>query len=211
MRETFETFVIILLFSGFGIIHSFLASLEIKKKLAVVIKEKIAFYRIFYNIISLLLFLAVYEMSPKPQIMIYDLPEPYDLWILGLQMISLVFVIAAGFSVNLREFLGIEQIIRYFRNEYDPNELDEKYEFKKTGFYKYTRHPIYFFCILFLGLRPAMDLFYLVFFITMTGYFFAGSYFEERKLAELFGEDYTQYQKDTARIIPFLKFIKGNR
>ena len=67
------------------------------------------------------------------------------------------------------------------------------------------RHPIYLFSILFLGLRPTMDLFYFIFYLVIVLYFIIGSYFEEKKLVERFGQIYIDYQKEVPRIIP-IKF-----
>jgi protein-S-isoprenylcysteine O-methyltransferase Ste14 len=93
-------------------------------------------------------------------------------------------------------------VIRYSKGNYNKEELDEHSELKIEGALKYCRHPIYLFSILFLLFRPSMDLFYLVFFIILTLYFIVGSYYEERKLVNKFGDEYKSYQKKVARLIP---------
>jgi methanethiol S-methyltransferase len=50
-----------------------------------------------------------------------------------------------------------------------------------------------------------MDLFYLTIFILITLYFYIGSFYEEKKLREMFGEEYSAYQEKVPRIFP-LKF-----
>ncbi|MDZ7765799.1 MAG: methyltransferase [Melioribacteraceae bacterium] len=140
--------------------------------------------------------------------MVYDLNYPWDIVILMFQIISLIGLIWAASAVKLFEFAGIAQIKRYYKGEYNVKELDERYELKKTGAFKYSRHPIYFFSILFLGLRPTMDFFYLIFFICLTLYFIIGSIYEEKKLVELFGSEYVQYKKETPWLVP-LKILKS--
>ena len=47
-----------------------------------------------------------------------------------------------------------------------------------------------------------MDLFYLVMFISITLYFYIGSFYEEKKLVEKYGVEYKEYQKKVPRIFP---------
>lgn len=203
----FDILVIFLLFSSFGLLHSIFASLHFKKKLAEKIGNKIAFYRLFYNLISILFLLFVYEISPKPNLIVYDLQFPFDIITFALQVISLFGLIWASKEIDLKEFVGISQIVRYFKNEYKTEDLDEKQNLRIKGAFKFVRHPIYFFSILFLGFRPQMDLFYLETFIIFVLYFYVGSIYEEKKLVKIFGQDYINYQKLVPRIFP-LKFKK---
>ena len=113
-------------------------------------------------------------------------------------------------KINLLEFFGIAQINRYMENNYNPDELDEKMELVIEGPFRYSRHPIYLFSILFLVFRPTMDLFYLVFLINMLVYFYVGSYFEEKKMVDFFGNQYSDYQRTVSRLFP-IKFSRLNK
>ncbi|MBM4172013.1 MAG: hypothetical protein FJ214_09120, partial [Ignavibacteria bacterium] len=174
--------LIILLFALFALSHTWLASAKLKSVLAESIGEKIAFYRLFYNLSSLIFFSFFYILSPKTDIIVYDLQFPFDIITFALQVLSLVGFFWASKSINLNEFLGIAQIKRLINKEYDLSDLDEKQELNISGAFKFVRHPIYFFSILFLGLRPTMTLFYLTMLICIVIYFYVGSIFEERKL-----------------------------
>jgi len=198
--------LIILLFALFALSHTWLASAKLKSVLAESIGEKIAFYRLFYNLSSLIFFSFFYILSPKTDIIVYDLQFPFDIITFALQVLSLVGFFWASKSINLNEFLGIAQIKRLINKEYDLSDLDEKQELNISGAFKFVRHPIYFFSILFLGLRPTMTLFYLTMLICIVIYFYVGSIFEERKLVEKFGEKYLEYQKNVPRIFP-IKFL----
>lgn len=200
-----DVVIIFFLFSTFGLFHSLFATLQFKEKLAKQIGNKIAFYRLFYNIISTFFLLFIYEISPKPNLIIYDLQFPFDIITFALQVLSLFGLIWASKEIDLKEFVGISQIIRYFKNEYKTEDLDEKQNLRIKGAFKFVRHPIYFFSILFLGFRPQMDLFYLTVFVTFVIYFYVGSIYEEKKLVKIFGEDYINYQKSVPRIFP-IKF-----
>ncbi|MFA3783669.1 isoprenylcysteine carboxylmethyltransferase family protein [Melioribacteraceae bacterium 4301-Me] len=202
MSFLLDVLLIILLFTFFGFSHTFLASNKVKRLIAQRAGNLIAFYRLFYNISSLIIFMFVYFEAPKPDIIIYDLHYPYDIITFAFQIISLFGLLWAARSVDVTEFLGVAQIKRYLNKEYNAEELDEIQRFNTKGAYKYMRHPIYFFSILFLSLRPTMDLFYLVMLICIIIYFYVGSIFEEKKLVEKFGDEYIEYQKRVPRIIP---------
>ena len=202
-----DVFIIILLFALFGYTHSLFASNKIKRLAVSYVGNYIAFYRIVYNITSVLAVYLLYIILPRPHIIIYDLNYPYDFIILIPQYLSLAGFIWSLRFICVKEFLGISQIKRWFNNQYDINELDEELSLRIRGTYKYIRHPLYFFSIMFLLFRPVMDLFYLTCLICIMIYFYMGSHYEEKKLVEKFGEDYIRYKKVVPRFFP-LKILK---
>ncbi len=197
-----DVILIILLFALFAYSHTWLASIKIKRALAEKLGNKIAFYRLFYNASSIIFFAAFYAVSPKPDIMVYDLRFPFDIITFALQVLSLIGLFWASRGIDLKEFIGIAQIKRYINGEYNVDDLDEKQTLKIEGAFKFVRHPIYLFSILFLGFRPTMTLFYLTMYICVIVYFYTGSIYEERKLIEIFGDEYIEYQKRVSRIFP---------
>ena len=202
---------IIFLFFLFAFSHTWLASRSLKISLAEKIGNKIAFYRLFYNITSICFLTVFYTLSPKPDVIIYDLQYPYDLVTFALQVLSLFGLIWAARNIDLKEFIGIRQIERYIDNKYSETDLDEKPNLKIKGAFKLVRHPIYLFSILFLGFRPQMNLFYFVTFICIVIYFFVGSVYEERKLVEIFGDVYLRYQNNVNKFFPMKKFFRANK
>ena len=203
-----DILLIVLLFSLFAFSHTWLASRKLKTALVEKIGDRIAFYRMFYNVSSILFFLAFIAVAPKPDVIIYDLQFPFDIITFALQVLSLIGLIWTFSQFDSKEFLGISQIIRYFNGTYKAETLDEKQELKFGGAFKLSRHPVYLFSILFLGFRPQMSLFYLILFICCVVYFYVGSIYEEKKLVEVFGNEYREYQKRTTRIFPF-RLIKN--
>lgn len=200
-----DVILIIFQFSLFAFSHTWLASLKIKKNFVEKMGNKIAFYRLFYNLSSIIFFLFFYLVSPRPDLIVYDLHYPFDIITFALQILSFIGLIWAVRGTNLKEFVGISQIVRYLDGNYNVYDLDERQVFRKDGPFKLVRHPVYLFSILFLGLRPTMDLFYLVMFICIAIYFYIGSLYEEKKLIEIFGNEYLEYQKSVPRLIPFIK------
>ncbi len=200
----------IFLFTLFAFAHTILASNKTKKRIAHQIGNQIAFYRLFYNVISFLMFYVVLVIAPRPDIIVYDLQYPYDFVMVGIQALALLGLLWSVKGVDIKEFLGISQIKRYLKGIYDVKDLDAKTLLRITGASKYMRHPLYFFIIIFLGCRSIMNLFGFVMFICIVIYFYVGSYYEEKKLVELYGEEYKKYQANVPRIIP-LGFIKKLR
>lgn len=200
-----DVIIIIFLFAVFGYTHSLVASEKIKIIFKIKFGDLIAFYRLIYNLLSLGSLYLIYEISPKPHLIIYDLPSPFDLIVLIPQFLALVGVYWTFRYICFKEFIGLNQVKRFFERKYT-TELDEEYTLRIEGPYRYTRHPLYFFSIIFLLFRPVMDLFYLTFFTCVVVYFYIGSYYEEKKLERLFGQQYTKYKKVVPRIFPVRLF-----
>jgi hypothetical protein len=208
MSVFFDIAYIIFLVSLFCISHSLLASEKAKSLFKKYFGSAISFYRLFYNIFSAALLSVLYEAAPQPPIIIYDLPVPFDLAVYFFQIISLVGIVYSFSSTNFKEFLGINQIYRWYTNTRDDNETDEISVLRSDGLYKYVRHPGYAFTILFFGLRPQMDVFYFTVFLSFSCYFYIGTFYEERKLVKRFGRSYLEYQERVPRLFPVKFFGK---
>ena len=176
-----DVLTIIFLFIVFSLLHSILASEKLKFSLAKKFGKVIAFYRLAFNLFSFISLYLIYELSPKPPVIIYDFSQPFDLFVLIPQLSAMAGIFWAFKYICVKEFFGFSQIKRYFEGRYS-TELDEEMTLTIEGPYKYVRHPVYFFVIMFLMFRPIMDLFYLTFFICIVVYFYSGSRCEEKKL-----------------------------
>ena len=208
MEFFLDIITIILLFTVFAFFHSFLASLKFKTFIKEKLGNLIAFYRLVYNLFSLFTFSLVLYYMPKLHHIVYEIPSPFDLFVYVLQIISLFFLIWSLKFVDLKEFIGLSQIIRYFQKKFNET-FDEKYILRVDGPYKISRHPIYLFTILFLILRPYMTLSYLIFITLVIIYFYIGSYFEEKKLEQIFGQEYIKYKSQVSRIFPIKWIVKA--
>jgi methanethiol S-methyltransferase len=210
MTYVFDVLIIFLLFFVFSFLHSLLASIKVKKYIKENFNSLIAYYRLGYNFFSLISLYVIYEFSPKPHLIIYDLKNPFDIIVLVPQLLSLIGIFWAGRYICVKEFLGINQIKRAVNQNYN-SELDEDMTLTIGGPYRFMRHPLYFFSIIFLLFRPVMDLFYLTFFICVVIYFYVGAYFEEKKLVNYFGDVYVNYKKMVPGIIPYKLFKPYNQ
>ena len=201
MSYVVDVLIIFLLFAVYAWVHSVLASYRVKESFKKNFGSLIAFYRLGYNLFAIVSLYLIYELSPKPHVVIYDLQNPFDILILLPQFTALIGLLWSFKYICAKEFLGINQIKRYLQNNYS-SDLDEDLTLTIGGPYKYSRHPIYFFSIMFLLFRPTMDLFYLTYFLLIVAYFYIGAYYEEKKLVRSFGETYTRYQESVPQIFP---------
>lgn len=208
MKDFVDILILIILLSLFGYFHSVLASIKVKEFIRQQFGKAIAFYRLFYNLISVITLYLIWEYAPHPSARIYRLSSPFDYLVLIPQFLSLAGIIWCFRYISSKEFLGLSQIERFLNKEYSDNELDEKLTFRIEGPYKYSRHPIYFFSIIFLVFRAEMDLFYLTVVICFIVYFYIGSVYEEKKLIKIFGKAYEDYRKEVPRIFP-IKFVNN--
>lgn len=206
MEYVIDVLVLILLFALYGFIHSVIASKKVKIIFRNTFGKLIAFYRLAFNIFSLIGLYFIWDLAPHPSLQIYKLPPPLDYLVLIPQFIALIGIIWCFKYVCFKEFVGLNQIDRYLKNEYSETELDENYTLRIEGPYKFSRHPIYFFSIVILLFRAEMDLFYLTMFLSFTLYFYIGSYYEEKKMVRMFGDEYTEYQNKVPRIFPIKIF-----
>jgi len=102
--------------------------------------------------------------------------------------------------VNLMRFFGVRQFIRLLHDEPDPRDSPV---LVTKGIYRWVRHPLYFFSLLFIWLTPVMTVNILAFNIAVTIYFRIGSIFEECKLVQEFGTAYREHQQTVPRLFPF--------
>lgn len=206
MKLAADISVTIVLVSVFCISHSILATSWVKKAFQAKFGNLIAYYRAGYNLISAISLILIYSLIPQIDVTIYDLPNPYDLIILSFQILSLLGLVWCTKYFSSGEFLGLNQIKRFNAENYNPADIDEKSSLRIEGPYKFSRHPVYLFSILFLMLRPVMGLTYLIIVVIFVVYFYIGSIFEEKRLVEKFGEEYIAYQRSVPRIFPIKIF-----
>ncbi|MHB9013441.1 MAG: methyltransferase family protein [Ignavibacteriaceae bacterium] len=202
IKYSVDVIAVFLLFGIFGYMHSYLASYRVKNFLIKKFGSLIAFYRLSYVLFSLISFGVIYKIAPHPELIVYDLPYPFDFIILIPEFLGLAGLLWTLKYFSSKEFLGINQIFRWYHHQYRIDELDEKLTLRIEGPYKYCRHPVYFFSIVFLVFRPEMNLFYASFLACIIAYFYIGSFYEEIKMVAMFGQIYIDYQNQVPRIVP---------
>lgn len=181
----------------YGTVHSLTASLKLKQCMAQRFGEPgRRYYRLAYVMLSLVttpLYAALVVLLPD--VRMYLIPTPWIYLTLFIQLLALAGAALSFSGTGAAAFLGLDSL-------FGKTSSSSENTLKTTGIFAYTRHPIYFFSLIFLWLIPLMSWNILAFAIGVTLYTLIGSRFEERKLIHEFGQAYIDYRKITPWIIP---------
>lgn len=189
--------IILLAFGLYGLVHSLLASLQVKALAAALfgdLAEK--YYRLFYNVFAFITIAPILALPyALPNKTWYTIPEPWTYLTLGIQLLVVGLAGIAALQTDVFKFIGLKQV---FMGE-------SKDVLKTRGIYKHLRHPLYSFGIVFLWLSPSMSQNMAALYFAFTLYFIFGAMVEERKLERVFGQAYQEYRAKTPMFIPFIK------
>ncbi len=188
-------------FTLYSIQHSFFASNTAKDFFKRHFPRSLFAYRLIYNITQIVLLLVLWIYLPRPAYVLYKVEGPASWAFRAGQLIGLVGFIFSLLQFDLGEFSGIRQIKRFLRKSRDAQRV-EKSALNVGGLYRYMRHPLYFFSILYFLFKPRMTLFDFLLLLWLIIYFYVGSIFEERRLEDEFGEAYVRYRERVNRFLP---------
>jgi protein-S-isoprenylcysteine O-methyltransferase Ste14 len=198
-------FWILLLAVGvFGGIHSWMASMGLKQAIARRWKVNFErFYRLLYNGVAAITLLPVLVLVViLPDRVLYQIPAPWSWLTVILQGIALWGMARSMGRSGTGRFLGIDQALGMDTAEHTEALVVD-------GLYHWVRHPIYMFSLIFIWLMPRMSMNILGLNVGLTIYLFIGTWFEERKLEEAFGETYKHYKNVTPMFFP-IRFQRRN-
>lgn len=181
---------------GYFILHSLLASLQIKRRVAAHYPHAMPYYRLGFNLVAVLLALPLVWLTLR-------IPgDPLWAWRGGWAWLANGVAGAALvlFAYSLRfydtaEFLGLRQ----WRER--ESAVEDQERFRLSPLHRYVRHPWYFLGLLLLWSRdmpPGM----LLSSALATLYFIVGSRMEERKLLVYYGEAYAAYRRRVPGLLP---------
>lgn len=183
----------------FFVSHSLLAANHIKVIAQRMTGRYFVYYRICYNMLSLI-FLAfiLYLLAFKDDSPSLLQPNNIVTWLGGgTMLLGMLIMILAFKSYDLGEFTGIKQLSRQIHH---PEKLVVK------GLNAYVRNPLYTGIIVLVAgyflLRPTSMNF--VSLIIIYIYIYIGASLEEKKLEQVFGEEYKAYQSKVKMLLPFL-------
>lgn len=188
----------LILFLGWGVfyfLHSFLLKENVKKK----IDLKPRTYRLFYNLLSLILIIVVLLVGAVIPSPLMYVPAPGTFYI-GLMVSTVgIFVIKRAFrNYSTRVFLGVKK-------ESMSSEL------KTQGLQGKIRHPLYTGTIMiFLGYfvyNPMLSS--LITLVSLLIYLPFGIKMEENKLIDKFGQQYLDYRDKVPALLPKIHFNKN--
>jgi len=193
--------VVFLSMCAWSVFHSWLAAFSTKNLAERIFGKGIRrYYRLLFIGIAVLTLLPILGMAALfPSRIIWTIPVPWLYLTLTLQGLALLGLVITVLQVDTLAFVGLSQL-------HHPD-AEQQGELVTRGFYRWVRHPLYFFSLILFWLFPLMTNVSLAFVIASSLYFLIGTLPEERKLVEIYGESYRQYQQDVPRIIPWIKFL----
>jgi protein-S-isoprenylcysteine O-methyltransferase Ste14 len=147
---------------------------------------------------SLALILLFWQWRPIPT-MIWQATNPVVAAALSaVSFFGWCIVLLSTFLINHFELFGLRQVISNLAAR-----TGEAPRFKTPFLYKLVRHPIYLGFIIAFWATPVLTEGHLLFAAVTTAYILVGIQLEERDMIELFGEQYRQYRRRVAMLVPF--------
>ncbi len=181
----------ILCFLIFASIHSLLAIPGIKGRISGLLGQWGRWYRLGYNLISVVLFAWVMSAWPHPPV-IYFIPGIWGLFCYLIQIATAALLCRCAAQLDLPEFLGLRP----------PKSAASLFQ---GGCYGCVRHPQYSLAIVFFVLNPVMTGRWLALTLLSTVYFVIGAWLEEKRLLKEFGDEYRRYRTNVPMFIPSLR------
>jgi methanethiol S-methyltransferase len=157
------------------------------------------FYRLFYNIVSLVTFapLLYYSISHRGPL-VFRWEGSLIIVKYFLLTMSICLFVAGARHYSVSQFLGIHQI----RTGQTDRTLSEYDTFDTSSILSVIRHPWYTGGIMIIW-SSDVYLSSLLNNIVISVYFVVGAFLEERKLLLEFGDKYREYQKNVSMLIPY--------
>lgn len=181
---------------GYFALHSILASLAVKRRVAAARPNLMPYYRLVFNILAVLLLLPILWLTyrnPGPMLWRW---QGIAAWLANGLALAAIF----GFwmslkSYDMQEFLGFRQLRLHARK------VEDQEHFHLSRFHRFVRHPWYFFGLVIVWTRD-MNAATLLSGVMITLYFIAGSRLEEKKLLVYHGDTYRRYMARVPGLIP---------
>ncbi|NOQ69084.1 MAG: DUF1295 domain-containing protein [Gammaproteobacteria bacterium] len=150
-----------------------------------------------YTIISglvLFVFLVLWQGSDTVLLNVQGLPE--------IIMRSFFFLAILGsiwgmWALRFVDLFGLDAVARHQKAE-----SSEAKPFTLRGPYRWVRHPLYLFTIIFFWSYPVITSDRLLFNILWTIWVIVGARLEEQELVEDFGDEYREYQSKVPMLFP---------
>ena len=192
-----STIVLAIYLAAFACLHSFLASLKVKRIVYGMVGPKVnSWYLPGYTIISGIVILPlVYYLFLNPGQILYIVPFPWRWMMVGGQAVMGLLTYRAFHDALPYKFEVTAEISEPGTSDAGPLQI--------KGIYRWIRDPFFFIGVLFIWLTPFMTTNLLVLYLMTTFYFYLGSRHWEMRLISQFGDAYRDYQKQVPRIIPW--------
>ncbi len=197
MSDNFSTVLaLVLAWGAYAAVHSWLASLQLKR---LVVQRWPCFmpaYRLVFNGLATLLLIPPLWWSftlQGPQLWQWD---GLYWWLAnGLALLALLGVVWSMRDYDSGEFLGTRQ----WRDK--ETAVEDQESFHVSPLHRFVRHPWYSLSLVLIWTRD-MDLAFFTSAVVMTLYFIIGARLEEQKLIIYHGEKYCRYREMVPGLLP---------
>ena len=180
------------------VIHSAMISETVVKALKRRYGDRYRYYRILFNLISILTLIPVLVYSGSLRVSpFFNWSGPWRTIRFLLAITAVALFYAGGRHYDLLQFMGIRQVVE---NESGKG-LTEKGGLDTSGILGVIRHPWYAAAVLIIWARP-LDMAALTTNSVLTAYLIIGTILEERKLVAVFGDEYREYQRRVPMFLP---------
>jgi len=158
-----------------------------------------AYHRLFFTLSSVAATAAVLlYVGSLPDAPLYRLDGWVRFLLHGVQILGAGLLLWTPW--DLKEFVGLRQWEqRRAGADETPGPNDRLFTGKGYGV---VRHPLYLGCSLLLAFHPVQTRSSAATAAAVISYFYIGTFFEERRLARKFGEEYREYQQRVPRFFP---------
>lgn len=187
-----EVIIFLFRFLFFAMVHSILAIPSLKKRCIGQSRHLRKFYRLYYNLVSIVLFGWVMGTLRNSSVL-YVVPGVWSLLLYSMQIIFLIILVVCVRQTGVAAFLGISG---------GATEAFKTPKLVTDGWYRIVRHPLYLFSMLFLLSNPVISVRWLLLTILSAVYFLVGAILEERRLLLEFGDEYSSYKYTVPFIMP---------
>ena len=201
MNNPIYLVIVISSMGAWCVLHSWLAAFSTKAMAERIFGKGFKrYFRLIYSLVAGVTLLPILTMVLVfPARVLWIIPTPWLYLTLTLQGLAVLGLVVSVLQVDTLAFIGLRQL-RHLQAE-------EEGALVTRGFYRFVRHPLYFFSLVVFWLLPVMTDLSLAFVLVSSLYFIFGTIPEERKLVEIYGDAYRAYQKKVPRIIPFLRIF----
>jgi methanethiol S-methyltransferase len=195
---------VILAWTAFAVFHSVTVSAPYERLARRIMGDSAysAYHRLVFTAYSSAAFLLLLlYLRSLPDLPLYRLEGWRRLLCHAGQLGAAAFLLWTPW--DLREFVGIRQWERRRRREPPgPGESDRLFTGKAYGV---VRHPLYFGISAILLLHPVQTRNSAVSTAMIVLYFYVGTFLEERRLEDKFGDEYRAYRRRVPRFLPRLR------
>lgn len=191
-----EQLLIIGTFVVYFALHSLLASLWIKQRVATCCPGLMPYYRLTYNLLAVILAVPlVYLVWRYPGEILWQWQGTAFYVVNSIALVAFLLLLYSLRLYDMKEFMGLRQA------KAKVHQVQDQEHFQLSTFHRYVRHPWYFLILVIIWTRDVTTSGLLIYSL-ITLYLFIGSRLEERKLIAYHGAVYDAYRRRVAGLFP---------